>query len=57
MPTSLVCDNVATCWHGVTDNVSGSWVPLDEYYYSKQEGDPTYREEKGEFRFKVTTDM
>ena len=30
-----------------------NWVPLDEYYYSKQEGDPAYWEEKGEFRFKV----
>ncbi|XP_013408482.1 uncharacterized protein LOC106172366 isoform X2 [Lingula anatina] len=30
----------------------GNWVPLDEYYYSKKEGDPSYREEKGEFRFK-----
>ena len=28
-------------------------MPLDEYYYSKKEGDPTYREEKAEFRFKV----
>ncbi|CAC5359085.1 POGZ [Mytilus coruscus] len=31
---------------------SGNWVPLDEYYYGKMEGDPTYGEEKGEFRFK-----
>ena len=29
------------------------WVPLDEFYYGKKEGDPAYREEKGEFRFKV----
>ena len=29
-------------------------MPLDEYYYSKQEGDPAYREEKGEYRFKVS---
>ena len=32
---------------------SANWVPLDEYYYGKKEGDPVYREEKGEFRFKV----
>ncbi|XP_052084262.1 uncharacterized protein LOC127721543 isoform X2 [Mytilus californianus] len=32
--------------------VNGNWVPLDEYYYGKMEGDPTYEEEKGEFRFK-----
>ena len=32
----------------------GAWVPLDEYYYGKKEGDPAYREEKGEFRFKVS---
>lgn len=31
---------------------SGNWVPLDEYYYGKMEGDPTYFEEKAEFRFK-----
>lgn len=31
----------------------GNWVPLDEYYYGKMEGDPTYEEEKSEFRFKV----
>ncbi|XP_064645341.1 uncharacterized protein LOC135498810 isoform X2 [Lineus longissimus] len=30
----------------------GSWVPLDEYYYGKREGDPAYSEDKGEFRFK-----
>ena len=29
-------------------------MPLDEYYYGKKEGDPAYREEKGEFRFKVS---
>ncbi len=28
-------------------------MPLDEYYYGKKEGDPAYREQKGEFRFKV----
>ena len=33
--------------------ISVNWVPLDEYYYSKKEGDPVYREEKGEYRFKV----
>ena len=33
--------------------ITGSWVPLDEYYYGKKEGDPAYREEKGEYRFKV----
>ena len=32
----------------------GKWIPLDEYYYSRQEGDPMYREEKGKFRFKVS---
>lgn len=32
---------------------TGNWVPLDEYYYGKMEGDPTYSEEKGEHRFKV----
>jgi len=30
----------------------GNWVPLDEYYYGKTEGNPTYLEDKGEFRFK-----
>ncbi|XP_046578479.1 LOW QUALITY PROTEIN: zinc finger protein 280D-like [Haliotis rubra] len=30
----------------------GTLVPLDEYYYGKKEGDPTYQEEKGEHRFK-----
>ncbi|XP_062583984.1 uncharacterized protein LOC134245743 isoform X2 [Saccostrea cucullata] len=34
-----------------TDN-QGNWVPLDEFYYGKMEGDPTYSEEKNEFRFK-----
>ncbi|XP_056001961.1 uncharacterized protein LOC125661824 isoform X2 [Ostrea edulis] len=29
-----------------------NWVPLDEFYYGKSEGDPTYNEEKNEFRFK-----
>ena len=29
------------------------WIPLDEYYYGKKEGDPSYREEKKQFRFKV----
>ena len=28
-------------------------MPLDEYYYGKMEGDPTYSEDKAEFRFKV----
>ncbi|XP_025081354.1 uncharacterized protein LOC112556500 isoform X5 [Pomacea canaliculata] len=37
--------------HTETDG-SGNWVPLDEYYYGKMEGDPTYSEEKGEHRFK-----
>jgi hypothetical protein len=32
--------------------VTGTLVPLEEYYYGKQEGDPTYHEEKGEYRFK-----
>ena len=32
---------------------SGDWVPLDEYYYGKKEGDPAYVEEKAEYRFKV----
>ena len=31
----------------------GNWVPLDEFYYGKSEGDPSYTEEKSEFRFKV----
>ncbi|ESO89716.1 hypothetical protein LOTGIDRAFT_164736 [Lottia gigantea] len=31
---------------------SGNWVPLDEFYYGKKEGDPTYVEDKGEYRFK-----
>ncbi|XP_060076236.1 uncharacterized protein LOC132555873 isoform X2 [Ylistrum balloti] len=35
----------------VVDTI-GSWVPLDEYYYGKMEGDPSYVEEKGEYRFK-----
>uniref|UniRef100_K1R6V0 Pogo transposable element with ZNF domain n=1 Tax=Magallana gigas TaxID=29159 RepID=K1R6V0_MAGGI len=30
-----------------------NWVPLDEYYYGKSEGDLSYAEEKNEFRFKV----
>lgn len=30
----------------------GNWVPLDEYYYGKMEGDPVYNEQKSEFRFK-----
>nr|XP_022311754.1 uncharacterized protein LOC111116988 isoform X1 [Crassostrea virginica] len=30
----------------------GNWVPLDEFYYGKSEGDPSYIEEKSEFRFK-----
>jgi hypothetical protein len=30
-------------------------VPLDEYYYGKREGDPAYNEDKGEFRFKVSS--
>ncbi|XP_065943924.1 uncharacterized protein [Magallana gigas] len=29
-----------------------NWVPLDEYYYGKSEGDLSYAEEKNEFRFK-----
>ena len=32
-------------------------MPLDEYYYGKKEGDPAYREEKGEFRFKVSSSV
>ena len=36
-----------------TNIFTGNWVPLDEYYYGKKEGDPAYREEKGEYRFKV----
>ena len=28
-------------------------MPLDEFYYGKSEGDPSYTEEKSEFRFKV----
>ncbi|XP_069102782.1 uncharacterized protein [Argopecten irradians] len=35
----------------VLDNI-GSWVPLDEYYYGKMEGDPSYLEDKAEYRFK-----
>ena len=34
-------------------SITGNWVPLDEYYYGKMEGNPTYVEDKGEFRFKV----
>ena len=34
-------------------SAAGDWVPLDEYYYGKKEGDPAYVEEKGEYRFKV----
>ncbi|CAG5125728.1 unnamed protein product, partial [Candidula unifasciata] len=34
------------------EDESGNWVPLDEYYYGKMEGDPTYQEAKGEHRFK-----
>ncbi|KAL8584076.1 hypothetical protein ACOMHN_022416 [Nucella lapillus] len=38
-----------------TNNGSGgNWVPLDEYYYGKMEGDPTFLEEKSEFRFRVS---
>lgn len=33
---------------------SVNWVPLDEYYYGKSEGDLLYTEEKNEFRFKVS---
>lgn len=33
---------------------SVNWVPLDEYYYGKSEGDLSYAEEKNEFRFKVS---
>ncbi|KAL5019960.1 hypothetical protein ScPMuIL_002852 [Solemya velum] len=35
-----------------TTDESGNWVPLDEYYYGKMEGNPSYSEEKGEYRFK-----
>ena len=38
-----------------TADENASWVPLDEYYYGKKEGDPSYREEKKQFRFKVST--
>ncbi|CAE1280535.1 POGZ [Acanthosepion pharaonis] len=34
------------------DSSAGNWVPLDEYYYGKMEGDPNYWEDKGEYRFK-----
>ena len=45
---------VAGCTYGqVVCDAGGSWVPLDEYYYGKMEGDPTYSEDKAEFRFKV----
>ncbi|CAH1790018.1 unnamed protein product, partial [Owenia fusiformis] len=30
----------------------GLLVPLEEYYYGKKEGNPSYTEAKGEFRFK-----
>ena len=36
-----------------SDTQPGNWVLLDEFYYGKKEGDPAYREEKGEYRFKV----
>ncbi|XP_045183283.2 uncharacterized protein LOC123541760 isoform X2 [Mercenaria mercenaria] len=31
---------------------SGNWIPLDEYYYGTHDGDASYTEEKGEYRFK-----
>ena len=37
----------------LSDGQPGNWVLLDEFYYGKKEGDPAYREEKGEYRFKV----
>ncbi|XP_076438866.1 uncharacterized protein LOC143277838 isoform X2 [Babylonia areolata] len=38
--------------NGSGDVSGGNWVPLDEYYYGKMEGDPTFTEEKSEFRFR-----
>ncbi|XP_060573092.1 uncharacterized protein LOC132731011 [Ruditapes philippinarum] len=34
------------------NELGGNWVPLDEYYYGTHEGDTSYTEEKGEYRFK-----
>ncbi|RUS80500.1 hypothetical protein EGW08_011721 [Elysia chlorotica] len=34
------------------EDESGNWIPLGEYYYGKMEGDPTYKEAKGDFKFK-----
>jgi len=31
----------------------GTRVPLDDYYFGSQEGDPNYHEEKGEYRYRV----
>lgn len=28
-------------------------MPLDEFYYGKTEGNPTYQETKAEYRYKV----
>ena len=30
----------------------GNWLPIHEYYYGRRNGDPSYVEQKGEFRFK-----
>ncbi|KAK3590874.1 hypothetical protein CHS0354_033802 [Potamilus streckersoni] len=35
-----------------TDEKADNWVPLEDYYYGKKEGDVSYTEEKGEYRFK-----
>ncbi|ELU04679.1 hypothetical protein CAPTEDRAFT_222950 [Capitella teleta] len=34
------------------DTSEMSWVPLEEFYYGKAEGNPLYTEDKGEYRFK-----
>ena len=30
----------------------GNWLPIHEYYYGRKNGDPSYVEQKGEYRFK-----
>ncbi|KAL3885550.1 hypothetical protein ACJMK2_025601 [Sinanodonta woodiana] len=35
-----------------TDEKADNWVPLEDFYYGKKEGDTSYTEEKGEYRFK-----
>lgn len=50
---SCLLNGLLKMWRASFFFNTGNWVPLDEYYYGKMEGDPTYSEEKGEHRFKV----